>query len=102
LSLEYSAAALGDLEQIERYYAERTTAEFARQSVERITATFERLVMRNPRAGRLRKDLDPDARLLPVLAYLVFYRVEERRVQVRRILHGHRNLKPPLASLLAV
>jgi len=100
LSVEYAAEAISDLDHIETYYSNRTAPEFARRMVERITGTFQRLVKRNPRAGRLRNDLDPDVRSLPVLPYLVFYRVEGKRVFVKRILHGNRNVKPPLASLL--
>lgn len=58
-------------------------------------------IARNPRAGRLRQDLGPDIRSFPVLPYVVFYRIKRGRIDVVRILHGHRDIRPPLGSLLA-
>jgi len=48
----------------------------------------------------LRDDLEAGVRALPVLPYLVFYIVEAKRVYAIRVLHGSREIKPPLASLL--
>ena len=44
----------------------------------------------NPRAGRLREELDPPVRIHPVQAHLVVYRLEEDGdVFIIRVRHGH-------------
>lgn len=101
MKLKYDAQAASDLEQIERHYAERADAQAAEKLLDRITSTLERLMARNPHAGRLRPELGVAIRSFPVLPYVVFYRIEGRRVYVLRIIHGHRDIRPPLASLLA-
>ncbi len=89
-----------DLRHIEEYYANRAGPAVAQDLVERITGTLERLVVRNPKVGRARRHLGEDVRAFPVLPYIVFYRVSDRHVYVIRIVHGHRDIRPPLASLL--
>jgi toxin ParE1/3/4 len=96
----YSAEAARDLSDIERYYDERASAEAARGFVERILDTLERLIARNPRVGRPRPERGPETRSFPVLPYVVFYRINRRRIEILRILHGHRDIRPPLISLL--
>lgn len=100
MKIEYSTKAESDLQQIGYYYCDKAGLEIAINIVERITGTLERLIGHNPRAGRTRHDLGPDVRTFPVLQYLIFYRVTRRSVYVIRILHGHRDIRPPLASLL--
>jgi toxin ParE1/3/4 len=97
---QYNEQAANDLQQIERHYAERADAVVAENLIDRITSTLERLIARNPGAGRCRPELGPHIRSFPVLPYVVFYRVEGRRIFVLRIIHGHRDIRPPLASLL--
>lgn len=96
----YDAQAANDLEQIERYYAERADAAVAGEFVDRIATTLEHVIARNPHAGRPRPELGPQVRSFPVLPYVVFYKVEGSRIFVLRIIHGHRDIRPPLASLL--
>lgn len=100
MRIGYTVSAITDLEQIELYYAERTGAHVAQEYVERIKRTLDRLIAKNPRIGRLRPELLEGMRSFPVLPYIVFYRIEGRRVWVERVLHGHRDIRPPLASLL--
>jgi plasmid stabilization system protein ParE len=100
LRIDYSPEALSDLDRIQEYHSEKVGVDFAQSLVERIMGTFERIAGRNPRAGRIRDDLDLGVRALPVLPFLIFYIVDKKRVYVFRILHGHRNIKAPLASLL--
>jgi toxin ParE1/3/4 len=100
LKVIYAPEAANDADQIERYHADRTGADFAIRFIDHITDTFERLVKRHPAAGRARPDLGPERRCLSVIPYVVFYRIEGRTVYVIRILHGRRDIKPPLASLL--
>jgi toxin ParE1/3/4 len=100
LRVAYTAPARNDLDDIWRYYAERVGADAAEQFTLRIMTTLERLLTRNPRIGRRRPEFGFDIRSFPVSPYVVFYRVEGPHVQVVRILHGHRDIRPPLASLL--
>ncbi|MGA7354966.1 MAG: type II toxin-antitoxin system RelE/ParE family toxin [Candidatus Cybelea sp.] len=100
MKIEYSRQATSDLEQIEDYYCERAGPQVAVDLLDRITGALDRLIRRNPKAGRTRHDLGPDVRMFPVLPYLIFYRVTRSSVYVIRILHGHRDIRPPLASLL--
>ena len=100
VTVSYSDGAQSDLQQIHSYYAVRAGAEVAIRFSDRITATFERLVRRHPAAGRRRPDLGQEIRALPVVPYVVFYTADARRIRVVRILHGHRDIRPPLASLL--
>jgi plasmid stabilization system protein ParE len=88
------------LQHIGYYYCDKARLEIAVNLVERISGTLERLIAHNPKAGRTRSDLGPNVRMFPVLPYLIFYRVTRSSVYVIRILHGHRDIRPPLASLL--
>jgi toxin ParE1/3/4 len=99
MKIDYSPEALDDLAHIELYYSERASAEVAEEFIGRVLTTLERLIARNPQAGRRRPELDPESRSFPVLPYVVFYRIERRRVYVQRILHGRRDIKPPIVSL---
>lgn len=45
-----------------------------------------------PHSGRLRGELAPNLRSLPVGNYVIFYRPEEDWVVVIRVLHGARDL----------
>jgi toxin ParE1/3/4 len=100
MKIAYARDSLDDLERIERYCSERASSEVAEEFIRRIKTTLERVIARNPRAGRRRPELDPETRSFPVLPYVVFYRIERRRVYVQRILHGRRNIQPPIVSLL--
>jgi plasmid stabilization system protein ParE len=74
VKIEYTAEAVGDLDHISQHYAERAGTEVA-----------QRLVRRT--------------RSFPVLPYVIFYRTAGKRI-VQRVLHGHRDIHPPLVSLL--
>jgi toxin ParE1/3/4 len=46
----------------------------------------------SPHSGRLREELAPNIRSLPVGNYVIFYRPEEDGIIVIRVLHGARDL----------
>ncbi len=46
-----------------------------------------------PRIGRLREDLAPDLRSLPVKRYIIFYRPMEDGIEVVRVLNAYRDIK---------
>ncbi|HYL27650.1 MAG TPA: type II toxin-antitoxin system RelE/ParE family toxin [Candidatus Nitrosotalea sp.] len=100
MKIQYSHEARDDLRQIRAYYAERAGPEVAIQLVDGICETFEMLIRRHPTAGRRRPELGLEIRSVPIIPYVVFYGVDAGRVHVIRILHGHRDIRPPLASLL--
>ncbi|MBV8531369.1 MAG: type II toxin-antitoxin system RelE/ParE family toxin [Candidatus Eremiobacteraeota bacterium] len=98
--IEYSPRASRDLRKIFQYHADHAGIVVAKSLTDRVKTTLEGLIARNPRIGRLRPELNQGTRSFPVLPYVVFYRIDGRQVYVIRILHGHRNIKPPLVSLL--
>jgi toxin ParE1/3/4 len=100
VKLRYTLQATNDLQQIEHFYRERVDAEVAERLLVRLVDKLERLLGRNPRLGRLRPELGLRIRSFPVTPYVVFYSVKNRHVYVQRVLHGHRDIRPPITSLL--
>ncbi len=72
----------------------------ANELLDRIRETLARTIGTFPESGRLRPEFGEGVRSFPILPYLVFCRVEPHRIAVLRVLHGHRDLQPPLISLL--
>ena len=68
--------------------------------LDRIYGTVKETIGVFPECGRLRPEFGSGVRLFPILLYTLFYRVGRRRVSVLRILHGRRDLKGPLMSLM--
>lgn len=68
--------------------------------LERIRKTFGETIGTFPEAGRLRPEFGEGVRSFPILPYVAFYRADARRIAVLRVLHGHRDLQPPLISFL--
>lgn len=47
-----------------------------------------------PESGRLRDELLPGVRSLPVAkSFLIFYRIRPKSIEITRVLHGSRDLK---------
>ena len=51
------------------------------------------LLCANPLAGRIRKEILPKVRSLPVMPYLVFYIPTSKRIEIIRVLHGSRDIE---------
>ncbi len=100
MTIRYGPRATDDLDQIERHLSDHASEKIAEQLLNRLAETLERLIARNPRVGRLRPEFGPAIRSFPVLPYVVFYRIGVGHIYVVRILHGHRDIQPPLMSLL--
>lgn len=96
----YSKIADEDLWQIRRYHAERGELAVAGRFEQRLMGTLRRSILKFPRSGRLRLEFGPNIRSVSVSPYVVFYTVKNGSVHVLRILHGHRDIHPPLMSLL--
>ena len=54
------------------------------------------LLSNHPEAGRLRDEIRPGLRYIPVESYLIFYSVAENIVRIHRVLHGARRILPDL------
>jgi toxin ParE1/3/4 len=98
--LRYADSAAADLENIWKYHAVHASFRVADEVVERLDATLRRVLALHPESGRKRLEFGSDVRSFPIAPYVVFYRVARRHVQVLRVLHGHRDIQPPLISLL--
>jgi toxin ParE1/3/4 len=99
-SYRLAARAKADLATIWEYHAERISIRIADELLDRIRVTLEQHITRHPLSGKQRPEFGPGVRSFPVPPYVLFYSVESRTVNVLRILHGHRDIRPPLMSLL--
>lgn len=101
-TIHVSGRAREDLAAIERFCAEVRGAEagisLALQIVEKVRRTLGTL----PDGGRQRPELGPGVRSFPVPPFVVVYRVQRHRVEVIRVLHGHRDMTMRLLSMVTV
>ena len=98
--IRYANRARLDLAEIHLYHEEYAGVDVARDNVAKIRATIRHTLRIFPRSGRLRPEFGEHVRSYPVLAYVVFYAIDPRGVRILRILHGHRDIRAPLMSLL--
>src|SRR5579863_6567237 len=84
--------ALDDLAEIWAYIAGDSVRE-ADAFASRIHKEI-RMLSRQPRMGRERPELLADLRSFPVGRYVIFYLPRPRAIEVVRVLHGARDLKP--------
>lgn len=97
---ELSAEGSRDLDNIWDYTLFEFGVRRADDLLARILKTLNVTVATFPESGRLRAEFGEGVRTFPILPYVAFYRVEARRIVILRVLHGHRDLQPPLISLL--
>jgi toxin ParE1/3/4 len=98
--MQYSPNAIADLDHVWFESAKRFGTFQANALLGRIDGTLRQTIGRFPGAGRTRPEFGHDVRSYPVVPYGVFYRMVGKRVEVLRILHGRREIKRPLLSLL--
>jgi addiction module RelE/StbE family toxin len=92
LKVEFSPAALYDLEDIADYIAQDNPIA-AEQWVDKLMAAAQK-VASHPRSGRSVPEVaDPKIREVIVGAYRVVYRVAEHRLLVLTVIEGHRRLR---------
>jgi toxin ParE1/3/4 len=84
--------ASADLAEIWAYIAEDSPRQADALAV-RIDQEF-RVLARQPNIGRTRSELLPNLRSFPVGRYVIFYIPRPRGIEVIRVLHGARDLKP--------
>jgi len=87
-----SDRAAADLDQIWLYIAQ-DNPEAADKFMGALTSQFPKLASM-PQMGRLREELSPGLRSLPVGRYIVFYRRNDDGIEIVRVLHGARNFPP--------
>ncbi|HEY9084841.1 MAG TPA: type II toxin-antitoxin system RelE/ParE family toxin [Candidatus Tyrphobacter sp.] len=100
LEPSYSDEALEDLWHIWFHHAEGAGISAADAFEQRLKATIYEVIVKFPESGRSRPELGSRVRSYPVLPYLIFYEPLEGHIKVLRVLHGHRDIKEPLMSLL--
>jgi toxin ParE1/3/4 len=98
--MRYDKLAGVDLDRIWIESAKRFGSAQADTLIDRIHRTLAQTLGTFPSAGRPRPELGEHVRSYAIVPYVAFYRVNGRHVDVLRILHGHRNVKAPLVSLL--
>jgi toxin ParE1/3/4 len=84
--------ALADLAGIWAFIAEGSPRQ-ADLFAARLNREF-RILARHPELGRARPDLLANLRSFPIGAYVIFYLPCHRGIEVVRVLHGARDLKP--------
>jgi len=52
------------------------------------------LLGNQPELGRLRPSLGKNTRSFPVKNYVIFYRIIPTGIEISRVLHGKRNIRP--------
>ena len=92
---------MDDMARIWEYHAAARSVYVANSVLERLDETIRKTLLSFPMSGRLRPQLGRGIRSYPVVPYVVFYQTTSKSVEVLRILHGRRNIKPPLMSFLA-
>jgi toxin ParE1/3/4 len=83
--------AEADLLEIWLYIAQ-DSLRAADRLLDRIAAQC-RLLADNPRLGRSRPEIAPDARVWVVGRYLVLYRAQDDGIEVVRVVHGAREIE---------
>lgn len=98
--MRYRSEARADLDCIWRESATRFGANQADKLIESLTRKLLRTIERSSHAGRARPEFGAEIRSYSAVPYVAFYRVADGRVEVLRIVHGYRDVKEPLMSLL--
>lgn len=96
--VEYTISpwAVDDLDGIWLYFAQ-----FDHDNADKfISELFEvfGMLARNPVAGRLRSDIEPDLRSFPKVNYSIFYYPTAVGVRIMRILHSARDIETILEN----
>jgi toxin ParE1/3/4 len=88
--LYIAPAAHDDLEAIYRYSLGRWGAAKAARYLGQLSEVLWGLAS-NPEVGHKRMDIRPDIRSMVVAKHVVFFRINESRVEIVRILHGRQD-----------
>jgi toxin ParE1/3/4 len=61
--------------------------------IDRLTAAFD-MLLAMPQAGRLRQEFHENLRSFAVEHYVIFYRMVSDGIDILRVVHGRRDIKP--------
>jgi len=90
LLIKRSAQARADLLDIWLYIADRDS-----RAADRVVDEIERiyrLISTHPQMGRERPDILPGIRSFAVMSWTIFYRTEDRLIEIVRVVHGARDI----------
>lgn len=88
----WSPEALADLDHLWDYYAQiagRTTADRIVREIEKVVRTIDDF----PAAGRTRDEIRPGLRSLATTPHVVFYRLNDGRPEIVRVLDGRQDIE---------
>ena len=94
--LRVSREARRDLDEIWFYIAQDSLTN-ADRFVDRLSERFP-LLASMPHMGRSREDLAEGLRGFPFESYLILYRVQDRNIEIVRVLHAARDIEKALSS----
>lgn len=89
--IDYTPAALRDLDEIWFYLAREADIETADRFTRQLTLSCEKIAT-SPRGYRSRPELAADLRSYPHKRYVIFYYVESSAITIARILHSARDI----------
>jgi toxin ParE1/3/4 len=61
--------------------------------IDRLTDTFD-MLLTMPQAGRLRQEFSENLRSFAVENYVIFYRTVSEGIDILRVVHGRRDIRP--------
>jgi toxin ParE1/3/4 len=85
-----------DVEEIWSYVAQYDS-EYADTYIQELVLEFSFLA-KNPKAGKLRPDLDPGLRFFPYRRYCIFYYTATYGIEISRILHSAQDIESILGE----
>ena len=91
MKIELSSAAVQDLRDIWRGFAENSTLTLADEKIALLQKKLT-LLSRFPAAGRQREELLVGMRSLPTAEFVIFYQILDTKVQIVRVLNGRRDI----------
>jgi toxin ParE1/3/4 len=100
MRLRYSAESVEDLYSIALDGTRRVGSAASNRFIARLRRSIESTMGRLVTSGRSRPELGSGIRSFPFAPYVVICHETRNVVTVLRILHGHRDIKEPLMSLL--
>ncbi|MGK7927151.1 MAG: type II toxin-antitoxin system RelE/ParE family toxin [Spirulina sp.] len=86
-----TASASRDLEEISNYFLEKSV-----DAGDRFVEAFNKKCLylaRFPNLGKSYSHLIPDLRGIPLMNYIIFYRLLEDGIEILRVISGYRNLR---------
>lgn len=91
MTLEFTNAAVADLQTIRNYTLENWGEEQEAAYLDALWSKFE-LVLSDPQRFRFRHDLFPDCQIASQGKHVILFRIRGETLQIVRILHGAMDL----------